>query len=177
MKRQVVSLPDASPLIILSKVGRLALLPELYGATIVTPWVWEEAVVKGRDLGMADAVYLEKSAEKHKFDIVNLTAPEKQLATQVNRESKLPLGEAEVLAVAKKRHALAILDDREARAIASHMGIAHIGVAGVLYEGFLHKLIDYDQLLEPLEILGQVSWISGDLMTCIMKRAREVENS
>lgn len=177
MKRPMVSLPDVSPLIILSKVECLDLLPGLYGTAILTPLVWEEAVIRGRDLGMTDAVYLEKSAEKPKFDKISLTIPEKELAVQVHRETNLSLGQAEVLAVAKERNALTILDDREVRAVAVRMGIPFIGVAGVLYEGFLNKLIDYDQLLEPLETLGKVSWISPELMTGIMKRARKVDKS
>ncbi len=177
MKEQMASLPDASPLIILSKVERLDLLSELYGGVLLTPWVWEEAVIKGRELGMADVVYLEKTAEKDDFDKVSLTIQEKQLADRIQSESNLSYGQAEVLAAAKERNALAILDDREIRVVAARLGVAHIGVAGVLYEGFLRKLIDYDQLLDPLETLGQVSWISPDLMAGIMKRARKVERS
>ncbi len=177
MKRPMASLPDASPLIILSKVGCLDLLPGLYSTVILTPLVWEEAVSKGRHLGMTDVAYLEKSAEKPQFDKVSLTTPEKQLAAQVHGESNLSQGQAEVLAVAKKRNAMAILDDREVRATAARMGISYIGVAGVLYEAFLHKLIDYDQLLEPLETLGKVSWISPELMTGILIRARKVDRA
>ncbi len=177
MKKPMASLPDASPLIILSKVERLDLLSELYGGVLLTPWVWEEAVVKGRELGMADVVYLEKTAEKANFEKISLSAQEKQLADRIQSESNLSYGQAEVLAAAKERNALAILDDREIRVVAARLGVAHIGVAGVLYEGFLRKLIDYDQLLDPLETLGQVSWISPDLMAGIMKRARKVERS
>ncbi len=174
MKKRMASLPDASPLIILSKVERLGLLSELYGEVLLTPWVWEEAVIRGRELGMADVFYLEKTAENANFDQVSLTLSERKLAAQIEKESNLFRGQAEVLAAAKERNALAILDDRETRAMAARLGIAHIGVAGVLYEGFLQQLIDYDQLLDPLETLGQVSWISPDLMAGIMKRARKV---
>jgi predicted nucleic acid-binding protein len=53
----MIVVADASPLIALSRVGRLALLQKLYGRIYVPVAVWHELVVDGR--GRAGAEQLE----------------------------------------------------------------------------------------------------------------------
>lgn len=166
--------PDASPLIILSKIERVELLPRLYGQVLVTPWVWDEAVTKGKTMGAADAAYLESTAGELQFITVKLTPDEKTLAERLTKEGRIHLGEASMLSVAKQRKAIAILDEKEARTIAIGLGIAHIGTVGVLYETFLHKLVSYGELVELLEKLGKIAWVSPDLVARIIRQASEV---
>lgn len=165
--------PDASPLIILGKLEQVGLLSRLYSQVMITPWVWDEAVTKGKSMGAADAGYLEKSAKD--FARVRLSAREKQMAQELKKDAGIGDGEAEVLAVASRRKALAILDDKDARIVAVGLGIAHIGTAGVLYEAFLNKHLDYKELIALLEQLGRAAWISPDLLAGIIRRAREVK--
>ena len=47
---------DSSPLISLSLIGQLELLPKLYRRVLVPPAVWEEMTVKGAGLPGAKAV-------------------------------------------------------------------------------------------------------------------------
>src|SRR3972149_10742432 len=128
--------PDASPLIVLSKIERVELLAKLYGKVLITPWVWEEAVSIGKAMGARDATLLEKAAQEFEFTRVRLKAAEKKLAEEL-RYSGTGSGEAEVLAVAKIRKASAILDDKDARMAALGLGISHVGTAAVLYEAFI----------------------------------------
>lgn len=165
--------PDASSLIALSKINAVELLPRLYGKVILTAQVWEEAVTIGKAAGATDAAYLEKSASELRFQRVKLTRQEKQ-AVQRLREMGAGSGEAEVLAVASRHKALAVLDDKDARALAVSMSIAHVGTLGVLYEAFLHRMLSYEKLVELLEKLGRVAWISPDLLAGIIRRAGEV---
>ncbi|MDP2952757.1 MAG: hypothetical protein Q8O76_05530, partial [Chloroflexota bacterium] len=109
------TVPDASPFIALGKIERVELLPQLYGRVMVAPQVWEEAVTAGRATGAADAAYLEKAAAELRFVRVRLTPAEKTLAQRLT-DRGCGSGEAQVLAVAKGRKALAILDDKAARA-------------------------------------------------------------
>jgi predicted nucleic acid-binding protein len=74
---------DASPLIILSKLGRLSLLTSLYDRVLIPQGVYQEAVVAGLQKGHADAIgidhlvhLLEAAAMKH------LTLPEFELLIQ-----------------------------------------------------------------------------------------------
>lgn len=168
-------MPDTSPLIALSKMKQVDLLAKLYGKVVVTPLVWEEAVTRGKAMGAMDAVFLEKYAQEHRFSRARLTAREKELVQRLREGTSAGQGEAEVMAVAKSRKAVAILDDKGARAVAVGLRIAHIGTAGLLFEAFLHKLMDYEKLLELLEELGKVAWVSPELLAGMLRRAREVE--
>ncbi len=47
---------NASPLINLARVGKIDLLPQLYGSLLVPEAVWHEVVVDGKGLPGADLV-------------------------------------------------------------------------------------------------------------------------
>lgn len=140
---------------------------------MITPWVWDEAVTKGKAMGASDAAHLEKSAKD--FTRIRLTAREKRMAQELKKETGIGDGEAEVLAVASRCKALAILDDKDGRIVAVGPGVTHIGTAGVLYEAFLNKHLGYKELISLLEQLGRAAWISPDLLAGIIRRAREVK--
>lgn len=168
--------PDSSPLIILGKLEQAHLLPELYGKVVVTPRVWEEAIVKGKAMGAIDAAYLERVAKGNRFHRARLTERENELAQRMLEEAGIDLGEAEVLAVAKSRSALAILDDKGARAMAVGLGISHTGTAGLLFEAFHRGTFAYEELLELLAEMGKVAWIAPEVLAGILRTAREVED-
>lgn len=170
----MVCVPDASPLIALSKLERVDLLPRLYGKVMVTSWVWDEAVTTGKSMGATDAAYLERTAKELQFTAARLTATEKALAERLIAGGRIHWGESSMLSVAMHRKALAILDDKEARAIAVGLGVAHVGTIGLIYEAFLHKLVTYKELVGLLEKLGKVAWVSPDLVARIIRQSREV---
>jgi len=43
-----------------------------------------------------------------------------------------------------------------------------------LYEAFVKNLISYDELVEDLTRLTRVMWISTDVITDVIKRAKKV---
>jgi len=45
----------------------------------------------------------------------------------------------------------------------------------VLYEAFAKNLIGYDELVEDLAKLTKIMWISTDVITGIIRRAKEVK--
>lgn len=170
----MLCVPDASPLILLAKVKLVHLLPRLYGPVVLTPWVWQEAITRGMEMSAIDAAYLSRTAGELQFNKLSFTEQERQMAAGMVNGRPISTGQVELLAACKGRKALAILDDRETRALAVSMDIPCVGMVGVLFEAYLNKLLDYDQLLEPLEYLGNLSCISPDLMAGIAKRAREL---
>jgi uncharacterized protein len=174
--RSVPAVPDSSPLIVLAKLDRVDLLAKLYGKVIMTPWVWEESITKGKAIGARDAAYLEKVALENGFDRARLTDREKELVQKLGEEAGIHVGEAEVLSIAKNRNGLAILDDKGARATAIGLGIPHTGAVGLLFEAFLQRFLSYQELVELLQELGKVAWMSPELLAGIIRKAGEVEN-
>jgi predicted nucleic acid-binding protein len=89
--------------------------------------------------------------------------------------ARIGLGEAEALVLAKSRNALALLDEKEARAIAKGWNLRYAGTLMVLYEAFEKQLMSYDELLEDLAKLTRVMWISTDVITELIRRARKLK--
>jgi len=89
--------------------------------------------------------------------------------------ARIGLGEAEALVLAKGRNAWALLDDKEARAIAKGWNLRYAGTLIVLYEAFEKQLMSYDELLEDLAKLTRVMWISTGVITELIRRARELK--
>ena len=166
---------NTSPLIVLAKIGRLKLLRELYGTIIISPFVKIESVDKGKELGAPDALEIEKAIEEGWIMIAEPTKEQGETAQRLIGEMRIGLGEAGALTLAKDGKMLALLDDKEARAIAKSWDLEYTGTVMVLYEAFVCELINYDELVEDFAKLAKVMWISSDVTTEIINKARKVK--
>jgi len=70
---------------------------------------------------------------------------------------------------------MVVLDDKEARVVADALEVEHVGTAGILLEAFMRGVFDYDELEEAVRDLGSVMWLAPDVITEILKRAREMK--
>lgn len=144
----MIVVSDASPLVALSAVGKLDLLPALYGEVIVPEAVYREAVTDAAaQMGYADrasATWLRVEA------LTNRTLVE-------SFAGKLDRGEAEAIALAVQLSAeLLLVDERKARQIALGLGIRITGVLGILAEAKQRGLIPSvkvvaDQMMEAID--------------------------
>ena len=156
---------DASPIILLSRVGRLDLLPALYGRLVVPAPVYREVAQVGKP-GSADL-----SAEPW-VELVE-TDPSDPVFTNLRRN--LDLGEAAALAVAKALSAdLVLMDDRQGRRAAATLGLSVKGTLGILLAakrgGFLDKV-------GPLvaALVEQGAWLSPALKRQVLAAAGELD--
>jgi len=166
---------NTSPIIILARIERLRLLKELHGAILVSPAVRMECIDRGREVGATDVMVMENGIKEGWIQLVNLDKEETREARRLTDEARIGIGEAEALVLAKSRNALAVLDDKEARAIAKGWNLKYTGTLMVLYEAYVKDLISYDALVEDLAKLTRIMWISTDVITEIIRRAREVK--
>ncbi len=166
---------NTSPVVLLARIGRLELLKELYGTVLMSPSVKVECIDKGREAGATDVLEMERGVTQGWIQLVNLDKNEVREAKRLLDEANVGLGEAEALVLAKGRNALVVLDDKEARAIAKSWNLEYTSTLMVLFEGFQKGLIKYDELIEDLAKLTRVMWISTDVITDVIRRAREVK--
>jgi len=89
-------------------------------------------------------------------------------------ETRIGFGEAGALILARDKKVPAILDDKEARALAKSWNLDYTSTVMVLYEAFVKNLISYDELVEDLAKLTRVMWISTDVITDVIERAKKV---
>jgi len=165
---------NTSPVILLARMGRLRLLKDLYESVLVPPFVKAECIDRGREAGAREVPEIERGIREGWVQLVNLDKPERQEARRLLDEARIGEGEAEALALSRHRHTLAVLDDKEARAIAKGWNLEHTSTVMVLFEAFKRELISYDELVEDLAKLTSIMWISTDVITELIRRAKEV---
>lgn len=166
---------NTSPVIVLARIRRLQLLKELYGNVLMPPSVKVECIDSGKEAGAADVLDVENGVKQGWVQLVSLDKEEMRQARRLMDEARIGLGEAEALVLAKSRNALVVLDDKEARAVAKGWNLECTSTLMVLYEAFVKSLISYDELVEDLSKLTRIMWISTDVVTEIIRRAKEVK--
>ncbi len=121
---------NSTPLIYLCKAGLDWIFQELDVDCIIPDAVYEEVVIKGKQIGSADAIAAEKLVKKGIIS-VQKTESNSQF-TQLSQE--LHLGEIGVLSLAKSMGGVAIVDDDIARTAGEILGVE---VHGTVYLIFL----------------------------------------
>lgn len=117
---------NASPLINLTRIGKLSVLQELYGELIIPGAVWQEIVVEGAGQPGADEVKA--------VDWIKQRAVTNRQLTQALKQ-ELDAGEAEAIALALEIGAdLLLMDEHLGREVARHLGLRYTGLIGVLIE-------------------------------------------
>ncbi len=165
---------STSPVIILAKIGRLSMIKSLYNELVISPSVKMEVVDRGKELGAKDALEIEDAIKEGWIKVAKLSKKQGEQAKELVDETKVGLGEAEALVLARDRRALVILDDKEARAIAKSWKLEYTSTVTVLYEAFFKRLMSFDELIEDLSKTAKIMWISTDVITEIIKRAEKV---
>jgi len=165
---------NSSPVIALAKIGRLKLLKDLYGTVLITPFVKVESVDKGKELGASDALEIEKAIDEGWIRVTELARRQNQTMQRLVDEAKIGLGEAGALTRARNKKIPVVLDDKEARALAKSWDLEYTSTVMVLFEAFVKNLITYDELIDDLAKLARVMWISTDVITDVIKRAKKV---
>lgn len=122
----MIVVSDASPIIGLSAVGKLALLRRLY-ETILIPASVAREITEG-ELGKPGIEDLRAS------DWIVIQPAENSFLVRA-LAGELDKGEAEAIALAvEQRAGLLLIDERRARKVAERLGIRVVGVLGVLVE-------------------------------------------
>jgi predicted nucleic acid-binding protein len=163
MKRILVA--DTGPLIALSLVKLLPVLPKLFALVYVTKEVVKEATIESSRPG-CQAIC--KALETGLLTVrgVEMTSVFQDFIDFLDG------GEAETLALAKELNAVALIDERRGRKAAINYGIAITGSAAILIKakqkGFVGHIRPY------IEKLHQQGYrMSDQLIADVLKRVNE----
>lgn len=163
----MIVVADAGPIIHLSRIGQIDLLPALYERLLVPVAVYEEVVQAGR--GFAGSEELEGAAWA---DVVE-HIPDAEMFSRLR--SRVDPGEAAAICLAYDRRADLILsDDREARELAREHGFQVQGSLGILVEAKKRGHISH---LSPLlrELKAKRTWLSEKLIQEVLRQVGEIE--
>ena len=158
---------DSSPLVYLSRLGRLELLRELHGEVLIPPAVWREVAEEGAELIEGKLVRQESQRGwiKVATDLGN--------GIQDPQMEALDEGERDAIALAISRNALLIIDELQGRAVAKRLGLTITGTLGILVEARLRGLIE--KLGPELERLIETTnfYCAPDLLKTALAAAGE----
>lgn len=117
---------NASPLIGLARIGKIDILPRLYGSILVPTAVWEEVVVRGAGQPGADQIASAPWVESR--------VPQNHSLVRALQQD-LDAGEAAAIALALEvQPVFLLMDERLGRETARHLGMCCLGTVGVLVE-------------------------------------------
>lgn len=162
----MIVVADAGPLIHLSLIGRIDLLPAIYGRILIPDLVYQEVVTAGE--GMAG------SSETANAEWIGVVPHDSEADLFRLLRGQLDPGEAAALWLAVVRRAQWVLsDDRQARLAAERLGIGVRGTLGILAEAKRRGLVTaVAPLLRDLQTKGV--WLSEELMARILRELEEM---
>jgi len=147
---------NATPLIYITKVGLSKIFEDLKDEKLTSPHVKREVVDEGKRKGVPDAIILEKMFTNNVFKVVE-TKDEEFLESLLETRG-LHITDAEVLAVAKERDGIAVIDDEVARKTARVYGISYVGTSYVLMRSVIQGLITKERAKQAIDEMISVGW-------------------
>ena len=141
----MTTVSNSTPLIALSKIGKIELLHEYFGQIYIPKAVYEEVVVNGgilygaEEVAKADWIIVE--------DVGNALAVE-------SLSMYLDAGESEAIVLAKEKDGLLIIDDGDGRKAAENMNVDITGTVGILLKAGRDGKIDLRESLDELNACG-----------------------
>ncbi|MBX3451314.1 MAG: hypothetical protein KF777_17230 [Planctomycetaceae bacterium] len=139
----MIVVSDASPLIVLSRLNHLDVLPVLYGSVLIPPEVYKELTQQAAKIGIANA-FLNASPW--------LRVQSPQVITPY---TGLHPGETAAIALAKELNAdLLIIDEKSGRKVAAREHVKIIGTIGVFEDAADAGLLDLASAFSELKQSG-----------------------
>ncbi len=156
---------DASPLILLARIGKLNLLKELYLEVVIPLQVKNEIVKYDDEASFRIVSEIEKGWIKLK-DV--------EISPELNRlGEKLGLHRGEVYALSVAVHLNLeefLADDKLARIAAKILGLRAIGCLGVVMKAFERGIITRSDAIESIQKLVKAGlWISPEVLAEVFK--------
>jgi predicted nucleic acid-binding protein len=126
---------NASPLILLSGVGELDRLQDLFGSVLITPDVYDEVVVRGKGKPGSTEVSVASFVQPR-------SVVAKDRISDLQARVHIAAGEASTIILADELKAdLVLIDEKAARESAKELGLKVAGTMRVLELAFERKLI------------------------------------
>lgn len=134
---------NTSPLIWLSKIGKITLLKKLFGEVIIPEEVYKEAVERGLQERFSDALAIKECIDQGWIKISKLDEKEIRLCRKmVEHAFEIHFGEAQAITLARKIGVLLLMDESSGRTFAETLGLKVRGTLHVIMKALREKLLD-----------------------------------
>ena len=147
---------DATPLIYLAKVDRLALVQQRDASCVIPERVYEEVVGTGREQCYPDARRIERSVDADRSDIVSVATS--ALLTRLQDNSNLSDADVAVLACADAHDSVAVIDETYGRDVAAAEGITTRGTAYLVLKLASEGTLSVDDARTVIDAMIDEGW-------------------
>ncbi len=157
---------DASPLIYLARIGRLALLERLYRAVIVPHIVWGEVARVSTSHPEASAL---EQASHAWLEVRDLSRGEERASAALERHARLAAGERAAIVLAEHLRVPLATDDALAVRVARSRGLETRWTTAIVAEAFHRGILDRREARDAVEDLVHSGlWISPAVLVRIL---------
>lgn len=163
---------DSTPLIYLAKVSVIGFIRNIPEKKFISPGVYREVVIRGKERGESDAFLIEDLIKKDVFEVREVK--DRKLLRKLHK-SPLHLADIETLALAGELEGTAIMDEKLGRVIADIEGVENRGTIFILFRLLKLGLLDKKGLREKLDEMIEGGWrCSTGLYAVILKELERV---
>ncbi|HSD58564.1 MAG TPA: DUF3368 domain-containing protein [Methanotrichaceae archaeon] len=141
----MIAVSNSTPLIALSKIGRLDLLRDYFDEVLIPEEVYDEVVRRGGNLAGA--------AEVASYNWIKVENVMNRVAVET-LSITLDKGEAEAIILSKEKNALLIIDDGDGRKTAELLGLKITGTVGILLLASQDGKLDLKRTMDDLKVVG-----------------------
>ncbi|QKY20522.1 DUF3368 domain-containing protein [Halolamina sp. CBA1230] len=165
---------DATPLIYLAKVDRLALVHHLDASCVIPERVYDEVVATGLEEGYPDARRIERAVDADRFDVVAVDAS--PLMARIRENPSLSDADAAVLAYADTHDGVAVMDETYGRDVAAAEGVTTRGTAFLILKLTKQGVISGDDARTIIDGMIDNGWYCApDVYTKIIQKLDSFE--
>lgn len=160
---------DASPLIHLTKIGKLEYIINLFDFIIISHAVYKEVIEEGIKAGYTDAILILNYFKNNKIKEITIENPDPLL------EEYLHPGESESIQLADQLKCILIIDEKKGRLIAEQKGIEFLTTADGLYLLLKEGLINFDFFKKNLTKYSADGWLGAEIYQKYLEEGKKYE--
>ncbi len=160
---------DASPLIHLTKLGKLDYIVGLFDFIIISHAVYKEVIEDGIKAGYTDATLILNYFKNNKIKEIMIENPDPLL------EEYLHPGESESLQLADRLKCILVMDEKKGRLIAEQRKIEFLTTADVLLLLLKEDLINFDFFKKNLVKYSADGWLGADIYQKYLEEGKKYE--
>lgn len=172
-RRSMMPVSNSSPLIHLSRLGKLGYAREVFSSITIPPAVRSETIARGKSDGYSDALALERLESAGWLKTSELSPGSKRLASEL--ADAVGQGEAEAIALALEKKERLFIDDLKGRRAAEFYRIQTTTTLGLILELLKSRALTRVDYQKNVRNYGSQGWISGDVIQEFIERGRELE--
>jgi len=149
---------NSSPLIHLTRLGKIEYLFELVKKINIPEAVFDEVIIQGKEKNFSEAFIIERFIREEKIEVIKVDTFDRSFYPP------LGCGELEALELARQNNELLLIDEKKARNLAQILKIEHQTTLTTMFELLILGIINSSEYISNVKNFAEDSWISADVI-------------